>query len=68
MKCNGMEITSTDLLSLVKTANDLKEIVDGARARRWATDCGPLLRDTTEWCKFYTALARINRDNGDHEA
>jgi hypothetical protein len=63
MKCNGVEITSTDLLSLVKAANDLNEIVDGARSKRWATDCGPRLRDTTEWCRFYTALARVNRDN-----
>ena len=63
MKCNGMEITSTDLLSLVSAANDLKEIVDGAQSKRWATDCGPRLRDTPEWCKFYTTLARVNRDN-----
>lgn len=46
--------------SFLEAANNLNEIVEGVRNERWNFE-GRRLKDTPEWCKFYTELAKFNR-------
>jgi hypothetical protein len=44
------------LKGLSEAAKNLNEIVEGVRSERWSA-CGIRLKDTPEWCAFYSALA-----------
>lgn len=43
---------------LITASKELRKIVEGVRSERWASD-GRRLKDTVEWCTFYTVLANF---------
>lgn len=48
--------------ALAGAARRLREIVEGVRSERWVSDdTGKRLKDTPEWCEFYSALAALDR-------
>lgn len=50
----------TDTQKLVDAAKRLREIVEGVRSVRWNHE-GRRLKDSQEWCAFYSALAALER-------
>ena len=49
-----------EIKRLIGAANELNEIVEGLRNSDWRNQYGVRIKDTNEWCKFYTALAKAN--------
>lgn len=48
--------------ALAGASRRLREIVEGQRSHRWISDeTGGRLKDTPEWCEFYSALAALDR-------
>tara|TARA_R110000772_G_C13310276_1_gene440168 strand:+ start:17533 stop:17709 length:177 start_codon:yes stop_codon:yes gene_type:complete len=41
---------------LVRTSNNLKNLVEGPDWLDWRDKNGRRLKDTNEWCQFYVAL------------
>lgn len=53
-----IEAALSPLDRLVEASKGLREVVEGVRSERWVAD-GRRLKDTREWCAFYSALANF---------
>lgn len=50
------------LRRLKKQADELNNIVEGVRYRDWRDERGMRLKDTKEWCAFYVALCKCEKE------
>lgn len=49
-----------DIKSMVDSASDLIEIVEGVRSDRWiSSETGMRLKDTKEWCRFFVVMNKF---------
>lgn len=55
-----MSTQNSTVSKLASAAHDLNQIVEGIISVRWAFD-GKRLKDTPQWCAFYSALREFER-------
>lgn len=59
--------TELELKKLIKSCNNLIEIVEGVSSVRWENaDNRVRLKDMPQWCEFYVQMGRANEYAHEH--